>query len=982
MTLFSRALRVLVPLCLVAPPLAHLPAAAQTAARTDALDLTVSGQVPLHAQPDDPWIYRGTDIPIDREWLFGELPNGLRYAVRGNGVPPGQVSIRVRIDAGSLHERDEERGFAHLVEHLIFRESRDFGDGQAIPHFQRLGASLGSDTNAVTSPTNTVYQLDLPNAGPQVLDESMRLFSGMIREPALSEENLRADVPIVLAERREMAGPQMRVATAMRGTIFAGQRLAERDPIGTVETLQAATPDAVREFHRRWYRPENAVVVVVGDADPLQLAVLVERYFADWTVEGEGGAEPDFGDPVAPERNGAAIPVAETEVLVEPSLPRGLTFAIMRPWKEVVDNLEYNRGLLIDAVAEAIINRRLESRARAGGNYLYAGIERDKPSRSADATFVQLAPLTDDWQAALADVRAVLADAVASPPSQQEIERELAEFDVIFANLVQQEDIQAGAKLANDIVNAVDIREAVASPATVLAVFRDMRDRFTPEAIHEHTRALFQGDVIHAVMLTPTPGEGDAAELRAAMLADVGAEGFARSEGEQVAFDELPPIGEAQPPAARQVIGQIYGRDVEGLTFANGVRAMMWRTDNEPGRVTVRVRFGAGWRGFADDEGVYAALGQMALVGSGLGPLGQDELDRIATGRKLTFDFRIEDGTFRFEGLTRAEDMADQLYLFAAKLALPRWDAAPVERARASAMLSYGSYGGSPNGVLTRDLDWLLRDQDPRFQTPTPDQLEGATAEGFEETWSRLLAHGPVEVDVFGDIDREETVAALSRTFGALPPRDPLPATVAARTPPFPAANDQPLVRRHGGDGSQAAAVIAWPTGGGSDGMPESRKLELLASVFSNRLIDSLREETGVSYAPHVASQWPLDTDEGGYVLALAQLTPEQVPAFFAAADAIAAELAANGPNDDELARAKEPVRQLITRLQTGHTYWLNLLEGAPFDSNRLAYLPTRLTDYTDTTPAEIQALAAQYLTAHGGWRMAVLPGGSASGMP
>src|SRR5690606_1909932 len=102
---------------------------------------------PLYTQPDDPWIYRGTDIPIDKQWLFGEIPNGVRYAVRRNGVPPGQVSIRVRIDAGSLHERDNERGYAHLLEHLIFRQSKYLGNGEAIPHFQRLGAGLGNDTN-------------------------------------------------------------------------------------------------------------------------------------------------------------------------------------------------------------------------------------------------------------------------------------------------------------------------------------------------------------------------------------------------------------------------------------------------------------------------------------------------------------------------------------------------------------------------------------------------------------------------------------------------------------------------------------------------------------------------------------------------------------------------------------------------------------------------------------------------------------------
>lgn len=966
MSFLQRAVGAVTALLLLAP----LPLQAQQAPASQTAP--PASAAPLYAQPDDPWIYRGTDIPVDRQWLFGEVPNGLRYAVRHNGVPPGQVSIRVRIDAGSLHERDSELGFAHLVEHLTFRQSKSFGVGEAIPHFQRLGAGLGLDTNATTSPTQTVYQLDLPNAYGPVLEETVRLLAGMIREPTLSAANLAAEVPIVLAERRERNGPERRIAEATREVFFAGQRLAERSPIGAVNTLQAATPDAVQAFHRRWYRPDKATVVIVGDADPVQLAALVERYFGDWQVSGQPEPEPDFGDPEAPRGADVANPVGETRVVVEPGQPRGLTYAILRPWRQVTDNLEYNRGLLIDSIAEAILNRRLEERARAGGSFLYAQVEQDKTSRSADGTFIALAPLGEDWRGALAEVRAVVADALTSPPSQAEIDRELAEYDVIFANLVEQSRIQAGAQLADNLVNAVDIREAVASPETVLEVFRSMRHRFTPEAIHEHTRALFEGEVIRAILLVPEPGEADAAALREAMLAKVDRDGNARRSREAITFADLPPIGPPAEPLVREPLGLFPTGDVEKLEFANGVRALLWPTDNEPGRATVRVRFGSGRQAFRDDEGVYAMLGQLALVGSGLGPLGQSDIELLASGRKLTFNFDISDGSFMFEGLTRAEDVADQLYLFAAKLAMPRWDAAPVERARASALLSYDSYGGNPDGVMNRDLDWLLRGRDPRYATPTPEELRQATPEGFREVWSRLLSQGPVEVDVFGDFDRETVVEALSRTFGALPLRSPAQDLVAPRA--FPPANAAPQVLTHRGEADQAAAVIAWPTGGGSESLPQSRKLEVLAQVFSNRLLDAMREQLGASYSPFVGSSWPLDAASGGNLLALAQLPPEQVPAFFDAAERIAQDLATEGPTADELARVTEPMRQLLMRLQTGHTFWLNQLQGSSFDPNRLAWLPTLMRDYTQVTPEEMRALAARYLGAHGGYRVAVLP--------
>ncbi|WAT17889.1 insulinase family protein [Aurantiacibacter sp. MUD11] len=964
MTLFSRFARALLPFVLLVPA----PALAQFESCT--IPATAEDQ-PQYAEPDDPWIYRGTDIPIDEEWLFGELPNGVRYAVRSNGVPPCQMSLRVAIDAGSIHETDEERGFAHLLEHMVFRESRYFGQGEAIPHFQRLGAALGNDTNATTTPTQTTYKLDLPNATRASMDESIRLFSGMVIDPVLSAENVSLDVPIVLSERRERAGPARRIAETTTETFFAGQRLANRSPIGTVETLEGATAEAVQAFHARWYRPENAVVVLVGDADERVLAAMVERHFLDWEGEGPVTPAPDFGDPVAPAGADPDNPVGEVEVIVEAGQPRTLSYGIMRPWVQVIDNLEYNRRNLLGSVGVAIVNRRLENRARAGGDYLLASVGRDKVSRTVDGTFVSITPIGDNWEAALADARGVIADALDHPPSQDEIDQAVALFDVAFVDMVEQSRIQAGSELADQVVQAVDIREAIASPETFLEVFRSISERFTPEQVLEATRELFEGEVIRAVMLSPDPRGASEADLRAALEQPAVALADARENAEPIDFADLPPLGEPVLPTVQEPLGVL---DVERLTFANGVRAIIFGRDNEPGRVTVRVRWGAGWRGFEDDEAVYAQLGAMALVNSGVGELGQNELDRAAAGSKLGFDFEIEDGAFVFEGLTRQEDLENQLYLFAAKLAQPRWDAAPVERAIASASIGYDSFSRDPNGIINRDLDWLLRDRDPRFATPTPAQLQAATPDQFRRVWSRLLAQGPVEVAVFGDIDRQATIEALSRTFGAIAPRRPLPAEVANRPLSFPEANGEPLVLTHAGDADQAAAVIAWPTAGGSAGLVQSRKLDLMARVFSNRLLDGLRERAGAAYSPFVISNWPLDTETGGVIFALVQLDPALVPVFFVEAEAIARDLAANGPTPDELARVIEPIRQRIERASTGHTFWLNNLEGSAFDPYRALYLRTLYSDYSNATPAEVQELAQRYLVDRPGWKLSILP--------
>lgn len=960
-----------------ARPLACLLVLAQTLALPVMAQVSPASSV-LLADSQEPWLYRDSDIPRDREWHFGEMPNGLRYAVRKNGVPPGQVSIRIRVDAGSLYESDAERGYAHLLEHLLFRQSKYLAEGAAISAFQRLGATFGSDTNAVTTTTQTVFKLDLPNATPASVDETFKLLSGMVTAPTLSASNLRQDLPIVLAEMRERGGASKRVQDAMQDVFYAGQRLAMREPIGTVETLNAATPASVRAFHSRWYRPDNVAVIVSGDLDPAALEAAVRKWFGDWSVAGAKTPAPSFGDPVAPRGSDPAMPVGETRVLVEPDLPPSLMYAILRPWRQVNDNIAYNQGLMIDAIGQAIINRRLETRARAGGSFLSASVNQEDVARSADATFVSVTPLGDDWKAALHDVRAVIADALTRPPRQEEIDREIAELDVAFQVPVEQQRILPGSKLADDLVNALDIRETVAAPDDVLTIFRNSRPLFTPAKVVEHTRKLFSGAVTRALFTVQKPGVASDQTLREALRQPVSPDAVIRlaADAPPVSFDRLPAIGSPSKAVAGVPTGLF---DIEQVAFANGVKAMLWPVSDEPGRVRVKVRFGGGYRSVDPKDAPYITLGEYALIGSGLATLGQEELDRIATGRKMGFQFEIQDATFELSAETRPQDLADQLYLFAAKLDLPKWDINPFQRAKAAARIRYDTFASSPQGMLSRDLQFYQRGKDPRFAMPTPAEIEATSPEGFRRVWGKALAEGPVEIQIFGDFDKAAAIAALERTFGALKPRAPAPLVPAgsgfAMLPP----SDLPITLHHHGDPDQAAAVVSWPTGGGALGIPESRQLEILTQLFTNRLMDAVREKLGVAYAPYVFSTWPVDMQQGGSITAMAQLDPRSVAVFFQTADEIAQNLIANPPTADELARVTEPLRQQVTRAASSSAFFMSQLEGATSDPSRIGTVRTVLTDYTETTPEKMQLLAARYLGKDRSWRLAVVPEGKAA---
>lgn len=959
MAFFSRAFA---PVLVLAPVLGLFSGVvAQT--RPRAAPAPAAAAAPTVKVDPAPWLYKGSDLPHDPAWVFGTLPNGLRYAVRKNGVPPGQVSIRVRIDAGSLYEKDSERGFAHFIEHLSFRGSEYVPDGEAKRVWQRFGATFGSDSNASTTPTQTLYKLDLPAATPQTVDESLKILSGMMAAPTLTDAAVAAERPIVLAERREQPGPQVKLQDAMNGLFFAGQPLANRSPIGTVETLEAATGASVKAFHDRWYRPERAVVIISGDMDAAQLGQMVTRHFAGWQGHGANPADPDFGKPVSSQPTSAT--------LVEPGLPPLVMMGVMRPWQYNDDTRIFNQKRMVDTIAAKVISRRLERRARAGASFVQAGVDLDDRSRSANMTTVMILPVGDRWEQALKDVRAVIADAQNAAPTQGEIDREYADYEVAIRNSVETARVEASAKQADDMAGALDIRETVTAPENSYAVLTEAKAKgmFNPAAVLASTKKIFSGDATRALVNTRTAEKGTAEKLAAALKADVSALTIKRASQAAVDFSKLPALGTPGTVASRTPID---GLPAEKVVFANGVRMLVFANPDDTGRVFVRIRFGNGYNGLPADRPSPAWAGDLALMESGIGNLGQDDLDQLTAGRQLGLDFGIDEDAFSVAALSSPKDYADQLTLVAAKLAAPRWDAAPVARAKSAALTAIPGYDSSADGVLSRDLEGLLHAGDPRWATPDAKAVAALTPERFKAFWAPRLASGPIEVDVFGDIKPDEAIAAVAKSFGALAPR-----TAAAAPPPpvrFPAHVATPVLRYHNGPDNQASAVIAWPTGAGLTDIAEARRLDVLAQVFSDRLFERMRQAAGASYSPGVASTWPKGLPGGGRLMAVSQVAPANVDLFFRLSREIAADLAKNPVSDDELGRVKGPLQQLYARASTSSLFWLRELSGGAYDDRRLDATRRLGRDFGEVTPQVLQATAAKYLVPGKDWTLAVLP--------
>jgi zinc protease len=929
--------------------------------RSVLLALLLIAGTPALAAGDADWFYRGSDIPRDPAWRFGTLANGVRYAVRRNALPEGQVSIRVRIDAGALHEADAERGWAHFVEHLAFRGSKSFGDREARHIWQNLGASFGSDTNAFTSSTQTVYQLDLPHADQAKLDQSLHVLSEMVDTALFDPAAVEAERKIVLQEKGRRPELSTRIQEASWPLVYGGLLYANRNTIGTDETLAAATAKGLRDYYERWYRPERTTVVMAGDADPAMMEQLIAKRFGDWRGTGEAPKEPDYGTIAQRADRAAAI--------AYPGVPYALSASWIRPYRRRPHTIARERLELAESIAGQILNRRLEAKARGDASYVSAGVGSGSLVNAADITQLSITAREGKWREALSESFAFLSDAIKTPPSRAEIARELQNLRTGATSAVEGEKTLKSPGRADQLVGAIDRGDVVSNAATTLKLVDRLGPQMTPAAIAEAYGRMFEGVGPRLFLIAPEPVKGGDAALEAALAAAEKAAPAARLADRKVTIDNLPPLGRPGREVSRQKIPDL---GVTIVRFANGSSLTFKQTDYEKGSVGVQLRFGGGTLALRPDQPSLAWAG--AMVGpSGVANLDLDALERLLTGRRMSLSFGVGEDAYELRGTTTGRDLQDQLRLLATKISHPRWDPAVFARYKTGALESYDLAFSSAAARAGREFGGYVRPGDARWAPVEKERIASANADAFKAFFENRLARGPIEAVIVGDVDLETAVRAMARTVGALPPRashDPLSVAVQ---PPRP--DPKPTVFTHEGDRNQAYAMIGWTTFGGLDNLRERRALSVAANMLQVRLFDRLREEEGATYSPSAASTSSEALPAWGIFYASAEIRPESADTFFRIAREEVAKLAAKPVEADEYARAINPVVSGIERRLRTNAYWLSAMENWVSEPALIEQTRSFLSDYRGMTAEFVRRAVAQHVADQGDWSMLVLPG-------
>ena len=233
------------------------------------------------------------------------LPNGLKVVYHVDRSNP-LVSTVLWYDVGSKHEQPGRTGFAHLFEHLmLFTGSRNVPEGQHFAILEAAGGRAGADINGTTSNDRTNYFQQVPS---HMVELALWLEADRMAtlDEALNEGKLANQRAVVQNERRQGIDnqPYGRWMERMLANAYPEGHPYRHPVVGSLEDLDNARLEEVRDFFRTYYVPNNAVLAIAGDIDVEATRSMVRRYFGPIP---RGQDPPPLRDASLPPRIGAPV---------------------------------------------------------------------------------------------------------------------------------------------------------------------------------------------------------------------------------------------------------------------------------------------------------------------------------------------------------------------------------------------------------------------------------------------------------------------------------------------------------------------------------------------------------------------------------------------------------------------------------------------------------------------------------------------------
>jgi zinc protease len=869
-------------------------------------------------------------LQLAPEVRSGTLENGLRYYVRRNGKPEDRIQLRLVVNAGSAEEEESQRGLAHFVEHMAFNGTDKYAKHAIVDYLERTGMRFGPDINAYTSFDETVYKLDLPTDEQGTVEKGLDILKEWAFHIAFNPEEVEKEKGVIVEEWRLGRGARARMRDTYWPVMMRGSRYAERLPIGKMEVVKKSSPEDLRSFYQRWYRPDNMAVIAVGDADPQEITELIEKR---------------FGAQAAPDR-----PLPHTEYpgpreeelrFVKATDPeaQNTSVRIVRFHEPFVlrSRSDYRRYLARSLYRDMINNRLSEKVEQKDPPFVYGSFGMDALIRSAEASSWSAVANEGEVENALRTLKREAERVDRHGFSAGELQRAKESLRSSMQRAYEERNKTRSVRFAEEYVRLFLAGEAAPGIDREWELTQELLPEINMEDIARVHDAFTQGGRAPTVLVTGPEKEGleypSRKELRSVFreAEREELEPYDDSAAEEDLMSRKPDPGRIEREA------NVEEGDYRLFTLQNGAEVYYKQTDFKNQEILFSA-FSPGGASRVETEELYAALLAPSLVSAaGLGDYPPSELRKILAGKQAKVSPYVNRLYEGFRGSARPQDMETLFQMIHLFFTAPREDEALFSSYQKRLAQVLRNRRNQPEVQLSDLVTSLLYDDHPRRQPLTAERVQELQAgQVYRLFGERFAGAGDFTFVFVGNLEPERLKQLAASYIGSLPGgddeqwmdrgvryvREPAEETVSA--------------------GMASKSIVRLLYSGEYDwSLEDNSLLSSLRQLLEIRLREEVREKAGGTYGVSVTaapSRYPVEE----YLLRIGfSCDPERVDELVGIIEQELQRLAEQGVGDSYVEKVRSIRSSSLEEDRKTNGFWLSFLESL----NRYGLDPAELLE-------------------------------------
>lgn len=863
----------------------------------------------------------------------GVLPNGLTYYILHNEQPKERANFYIAQKVGSALETQEQLGLAHFLEHMAFNGITHYPGKDMLNYLQSKGIRFGADINAYTSFDETVYNINnVITTDKPLMDSVLLVIRDWCDGILLEEAEIDAERGVINEEWRQRNDAQTRMFTAVLPQIFSEYQYQQM-PIGKMDVVMNFKPETLRAYYKKWYRPDQQGIVIVGDFDADAMEAQVKELFS--TVKMPENAAP---------REYVTISDNEKPIYAhfdDPELPSTNIFTFFKSDKMPREMRNTVQGYMGESLMQTVLVKMIQDRLDEFSTspecpYAAAQVMMGEflVAATKDAFTVVVVP-KDDPITAYKSAMGIVARACKTGFTPTELERANADLLNNYEKAYNEREKTYNDTYGRELIQHFIDNNATPGIEVELELAKQLLPMLSVDIYNQVAQQLLTPQ--NQVIMVSQPAVPNGKLLQEAEMVE--ALQATLNDKYEAYVDEVitePLIEKLPAPGTVKAVKENSQMGTKEFTLSNGVKVILKTTDFKADEVKMQAYRKGGKQAYSKDQADNLKVINVAVELSKLGNFDVNKIKKYLVGKTVSLGYAVNTYTDMLEGSSSVKDLGTLMELIYAYATELNPDPVTYQAQIDQIKPILANQETLPDMVFNKRMQSAVYGGNPQMGPLDVHALENAKYDEMLAMAKKSFSNAADFTFVFvGNVD-EATLRPLLEQYIATLPSKGVPSEYKPVTEirpvegkvidKFDYAMQSPSTTVYN---SYSGTNLQW-------NVKNNIMINLMGDVLDMIFIETLREDEGGTYGASVGAHYNFYTNVW-QLMYYYKTAEDKLDRLEARADKELENLLKNGAKADHFNKVKEAaIKQYEINSKT-NSYWTECLIDAERGANTYA---------------------------------------------